>query len=375
VNVQTGLGKSVACLAASVLLAGCATGSTPSPQPNSVPATPAVTPSAAAPAASSTTAASTPKPTPAAVTYGPVAVVAGTDDCAIDLGSGTAGPDGLTQYREGRLTCTASVNDPRVSGTEQGTWNRNWWGTPGVPGAGVQWGTIRLENAGGTWEGKATGVSSTDRGDAIAVWYTGTGGYAGLSYFELITGKGPWTIRGQIQPGDPPTPSIAQVVEDVTPPPAESVAPLPVPSPIVLGPVTLVEGSERSAGSWGDFGPRSIDYGAGVQHWRGTTAWVHESNDPRVTGTDVTDLNMDGWEKPEHGAAIQWGSVRLTNSVGFWTGTSSGVFDSIRGDTFVGWLTGSGAYAGLTYFVLGTGTGGDAIKLQGQIYPGTPPAP
>jgi hypothetical protein len=108
-------------------------------------------------------------------------------------------------------------------------------------------------------------------------------------------------------------------------------------------------------------------------------SYVHEMNDPRVSGTDVTDLNMDGWERPEHGAAIQWGSTRLTNEEGAWTGTFTGVFDSVRGDTFVAWLTGSGAYAGLTYFLATAPEarflGGDLIELQGQIYPGMPPQP
>jgi hypothetical protein len=378
VNVRTSLGRLPAGLAAVVLMAGCAANTSPTP----VPATPGVAPTAGAPVVKPTIAATLSSPAapaaatalPPPVTYDDATVVAGTDACTIDLGTGTAGPDGATQSRDGRLTCTANVNDPRVSGTERGSWNLDWWGPASGPGAGVQWGTIRLENAGGAWEGKATGIRSTDRGDIIAAWYTGSGGYAGLSYFELITGTGPWTIQGQIQPGDPPTPSIAQVVEDVTPPPAESVAPLPVPTPVVYDPVTLVEGSERSAGSWGDFGLRSTDAND-VQHWRGTSAWLHETNDPRVTGTDVTDLNMDGWEQPWHGAAIQWGSARLTNPEGSWTGTSSGVFDSVHGDAFVAWFTGGGAYAGLTYFVLGTGAGGGAIKLQGLIYPGTPPAP
>ena len=38
------------------------------------------------------------------------------------------------------------------------------------------------------------------------IWYTGTGGYHGLAYFELWTGQEPWTIEGQIFPGEPPTP-------------------------------------------------------------------------------------------------------------------------------------------------------------------------
>jgi hypothetical protein len=81
------------------------------------------------------------------------------------------------------------------------------WGTL-EQGAGVQWASVRLENAGGAWEGRAMGVASLPgRGDTIVIWYKGTGGYAGLSYFELITGLPPTAkIRGQIFPGDPLTP-------------------------------------------------------------------------------------------------------------------------------------------------------------------------
>jgi len=48
--------------------------------------------------------------------------------------------------------------------------------------------------------------SEPGRGDIIVNWYTGTGGYAGLSYFEMVTGTDYWKIQGQIFPGDPPMP-------------------------------------------------------------------------------------------------------------------------------------------------------------------------
>ena len=64
----------------------------------------------------------------------------------------------------------------------------------------------RLESAGGAWEGRATGVYSADRGDSIVFWYTGTGAFSGLTYFELLTGGPTWTIWGQVFPGSPPTP-------------------------------------------------------------------------------------------------------------------------------------------------------------------------
>ena len=116
---------------------------------------------------------------------------------------------GVTHYRGGTFVCTMRTDDPRVSGTHtSGEWSIDWWGEADMSsGALVQWGTPRLENAGGAWEGTLSGVFSTGRGDIIAVWYKGTGGYAGLSYFELITGSPPTLkIQGQIFPGDPPTP-------------------------------------------------------------------------------------------------------------------------------------------------------------------------
>jgi hypothetical protein len=83
------------------------------------------------------------------------------------------------------------------------------WGNPnqGV-GAGVQWGTMRLVNEGGVWEGTLSGVAALpEPGDTIVIWYVGAGGYAGLTYFQLITGHAPmWEIHGQIYPGDPPKP-------------------------------------------------------------------------------------------------------------------------------------------------------------------------
>ena len=116
--------------------------------------------------------------------------------------------DGVQHFREVDFKCTMRTDDPRVSGTHtSGAWNVDWWGEADLSsGALVQWGTPRLENAGGTWEGTGSGVYSSDRGDTIAFWYRGIGGYAGLAYFEMWTGQEPWEIQGQIFPGDPPTP-------------------------------------------------------------------------------------------------------------------------------------------------------------------------
>jgi hypothetical protein len=153
----------VISLVVTFLVVGCA-GASPSPVPASP--TPTSLRSTAVPTPATAVSAS-PAPTqdPVAVAYGPVSVVTGTSRCpTVDL-----------------------------------------WGTADN-GALVQWGSSRLENDGGAWAGEGSGVYSSDRGDTIAFWYTGTGGYAGLSYFELWTGRDPWEIQGQIFPGDPPTP-------------------------------------------------------------------------------------------------------------------------------------------------------------------------
>jgi hypothetical protein len=206
VNVCTNAGRLLAGLASVAVLAGCASGASPTPLPATP--TPIVTPSAAAATPTPTgTADPTPSPTPAAVSYGPVTVVTGTNDCPGINPHWTTDPDGTRHVRDLTVECIDTTNDPRVSGTHTATWSMDLWGDPYAgSAAGVQSGTVRLENAGGAWEGKLSGVYSSIGGDSIVVWYTGTGGYAGLAYFELLTGTGPWTIHGQIFPGDPPTP-------------------------------------------------------------------------------------------------------------------------------------------------------------------------
>ena len=164
-------------------------------------------------------ASTTPVATPTAVatatiaptaTYGPVAVITGVERCNMAAIFGTTSGEGTSvqHSRNGTAKCTDTTNDPRVSGDYTASWNMDYWGTPDdTNGAIVQWGTARLASAGGAWEGRPTGVYSSDLGDTIVCWWTGTGGYAGLTYFELVTGIGPWTIQGQIFPGSRSVPT------------------------------------------------------------------------------------------------------------------------------------------------------------------------
>lgn len=92
---------------------------------------------------------------PTAVSFGPVTVVTGTAKCpGMDITNfdWTTDPDGTKHVRDDHHAnrCTVTTNDPRASGLRSSTWNIDLWGDIHVPsGVLVQWGTARLENAGG----------------------------------------------------------------------------------------------------------------------------------------------------------------------------------------------------------------------------------
>jgi hypothetical protein len=190
-----------------VSLFGACSSSAASSPPVATPAEVVSTPSATVSPMPKPTSVATAAVAPTAVSYGPVSVVTGVEDCSIDFGTITGQGTTVQHARNGSDVCTDTVDDPRVNGTYTATWDMDYWGAPDHSnGALVQWGTARLTVAGGSWEGRATGVYSSNRGDTITWWWTGTGGYAGLTYFELVTGTGGWTVRGQIFPGVPPQP-------------------------------------------------------------------------------------------------------------------------------------------------------------------------
>ncbi|MCU0506631.1 MAG: hypothetical protein MUE82_12860, partial [Chloroflexi bacterium] len=152
----------------------------------------------------------TPEPTPAPYDYGPATIVAGIEACDTTEGTETVTEDGTKQSRGWILTCTDTSNDPRVTGPVTYSWNYDMWGG-GMEFAHVQWGSGRLENAGGAWDGTLTGSFSTKNGDVILFWFEGTGGYEGLSYAMwavLPTAEAGWTypVKGLVFPGSPPAP-------------------------------------------------------------------------------------------------------------------------------------------------------------------------
>lgn len=178
-------GHLFAGLVSAVLLAGCAAGAAASPT--------------VAPMAS---------PLPTA--WGPAVLVTGLESCGGSSGPVTTDPSGENHGRSDTLMCTDTASDPRVSGIASGPFNYDAWGTQ-ENGASVVWGTIRLVNAGGAWEGRYTGAYTSETGDMISVWYTGIGGYAGLAYFQWIaapygSASTGYRFQGLIFPGSPPLP-------------------------------------------------------------------------------------------------------------------------------------------------------------------------
>jgi hypothetical protein len=100
-----------------------------------------------------------------------------------------------------RVTGTELVrDDPRVSGT--GAIVGNWDGYGDV---GTQWGTYRLENANGAWEGTWRGVIwNRGGGTEHTMWLTGSGAYEGLTYYAHVNSS--LDVEGIIFPGEAPAP-------------------------------------------------------------------------------------------------------------------------------------------------------------------------
>ena len=126
----------------------------------------------------------------------------------------------------------------------------------------MQWGTGHLENAGGAWDGTMTGSYSAATGDLLLFWFTGSGGYEGLSYAMwavLSPAEVAWTYKvdGIIFPGSPPAPkpgddAALRQAATGTPGPAATPTAVPEPgasteptsAPYTYGPATIVAGTE-----------------------------------------------------------------------------------------------------------------------------------
>lgn len=148
-----------------------------------------------------------------------------------------------------------------------------------------------------------------------------------------------------------------------------------LPPPVTYGLATLVSGTLTFTVSEGI---RTQDPDGVSSHSRhGTFTETLTSSDPRVSGEFVGSWNMDHWSQQAGEALVQWGTARLTNAGGTWTGPYSGIYTSETGDMITRWCQGSGGYRGLTFYMWlvvpkATVDSGPA-HWQGLVFPGKPP--
>jgi hypothetical protein len=110
----------------------------------------------------------------------------------------------VTQMRGVHATATERIDDPRLSGTATIDGNVDVYGHESV-----QWGTFRIENDGGAWEGPYRGVIYNGTQESATVWLAGSGDYAGLTCYWYMSGDNAdlvLEIEGLVFPGEAPAP-------------------------------------------------------------------------------------------------------------------------------------------------------------------------
>ncbi len=181
------LTRTIAILAIAAGTAGCA----------SAAATPTPVPTQAPPPAPS------PVPTPVPITDGAgPEYVTGTFSFSLrDNGTQTV-VGAVTQIRNMVVEGEGTANDPRATGTSTGHLSSDAYSE-----VGSEWGTMRIENSGGVWEGSVSGAAwANGNASSVSGWLVGSGGYAGYTYYIRMTNSGlSGTVEGIIFPGTPPS--------------------------------------------------------------------------------------------------------------------------------------------------------------------------
>jgi len=136
--------------------------------------------------------------------------VTGTETITVTTG-GTEEWVGKVEQIRGRVfASTDTMNDPRVTGTGIVQFSGDLHGTQtngNFEGSVVaEWGTYRLENAEGAWEGKWTGANWNSGPTNVTSWLIGSGAYEGYTYYMHLWGLDPFNVEGIIFPGSPPAP-------------------------------------------------------------------------------------------------------------------------------------------------------------------------
>lgn len=143
-------------------------------------------------------------------------------DDILDMGTQVTGPDGVNRRRGLTAALTNRSSDPRLVGDSTLTWNVDQYGGD-EPYDGPEWGTVRLENDGGTGQGTYTGFTFPDDEVEWFVAYVATlegeGDYEGLvsNCHWYVPGRG-WNTQTKcvVMPGD-----LSSFQQSMPEPPAE----------------------------------------------------------------------------------------------------------------------------------------------------------
>jgi hypothetical protein len=172
--------------------------------------------------------------------------------------------------------------------------------------------------------------------------------------------------------GATPTPAAA-TLPPASPTPAV-VPPTTVPTPTTV-PMTDGQGPEHFSGVTGSAPYLEVQYtqttvGDVVQYRGGVAAWDFTTTDPRMQGHASWAFSLDAYGS----VGPEWGTVKITNTGGSWTGTcTGGTWSSGDWIVFGCWLVGGGAYTGFSAYYSVFDVGPGSAQGEGAIFPGSPP--
>ena len=118
-------------------------------------------------------------------------------------------PDGTRSSRGAVYGLGLTADDPRLEGyMEWGGEFDEYGGKPETDGDYVHWGSVSIQNGGGSWVGTSTGVSRLDGCWTQTAWLSGVDGYADHSAYLDIRSCDEddfSTFEALIFPGEPPS--------------------------------------------------------------------------------------------------------------------------------------------------------------------------
>jgi hypothetical protein len=157
-----------------------------------------------------------------------------------------------------------------------------------------------------------------------------------------LTGSAPWVHRAIVTPVETPSPS------PTSPPPT------PWPSTDATG-YPEIGGAEVMTGIPTEPG--------------GTLVFDTAVNDPRATGTGTWTYT---WDRSDTTGPAS-GEYRMDGPDGTWTGTCRGSLAADGSGLRACWLTGSGTYEGLSYYLQADWPASGPGTVRGAIVPAPPP--